>query len=208
MSASAYGSRSGSRPASGTRRTTSQRTRSLSRDDRGVQQPRLVGDDLGCCRVSYKFDERMTLYGSVQSGYQSGQYPARPFCLIGSFNFGTVCSQAELFRGQRQRHGDQLRGGPEGQPLDNLQMSIAVFNTEYSDLPYQVSYDDGRRFQYAEHHRRPDLARRRVGKHLGGDRQLPPLHDPRLHRRRRRRSESGRGCSADTRADGIRESRS
>ncbi len=64
--------------------------------------------------ASYKFGERMTLYGAVQSGYQSGQYPARPFCLIGSFNFATgMLAQAELFRGQRQRHCGQLRGGPE-----------------------------------------------------------------------------------------------
>ncbi|HVQ12808.1 MAG TPA: TonB-dependent receptor, partial [Vicinamibacterales bacterium] len=28
--------------------------------------------------ASYKFADRMTFYGSVQSGYQAGQYPARP----------------------------------------------------------------------------------------------------------------------------------
>ena len=29
--------------------------------------------------------------------------------------------------------------GIKGQPLDNLQLSVAVFYTDYSDLPYQVS---------------------------------------------------------------------
>ena len=29
--------------------------------------------------------------------------------------------------------------GLKGQPLDNLQMSVSVFYTDYSDLPYQVS---------------------------------------------------------------------
>ena len=30
--------------------------------------------------------------------------------------------------------------GIKGQPFDNLQMSIAVFYTDYSDLPYQVEH--------------------------------------------------------------------
>ena len=34
----------------------------------------------------------------------------------------------------------------KGEPLDNLQLSIAVFNTEYSDLPYQVSSTTGAGF--------------------------------------------------------------
>ena len=36
--------------------------------------------------------------------------------------------------------------GLKGEPLDNLQLSIAVFNTEYSDLPYQVSTTTGAGF--------------------------------------------------------------
>ena len=36
--------------------------------------------------------------------------------------------------------------GLKGEPLDNLQLSIAVFNTEYSDLPYQVSSTTGAGF--------------------------------------------------------------
>ena len=36
--------------------------------------------------------------------------------------------------------------GLKGQPLDNLQFSIAVFYTEYSDLPYQVSTTTGAGF--------------------------------------------------------------
>ena len=71
--------------------------------------------------------------------------------------------------------------GLKGEPFDNLQLSIAVFSTDYSDLPYQVSTTTGRRVQHREHHRRPDLARRRMGKHLAGDRRLPPAHDSRLH---------------------------
>ena len=40
--------------------------------------------------------------------------------------------------------------GLKGQPFDNLQMSIAVFYTDYSDLPYQVSTTiPGAWFRYA-----------------------------------------------------------
>jgi iron complex outermembrane recepter protein len=90
--------------------------------------------------ASYKFVDRMTLYGAVQSGYQSGQYPARPFCLIGSFNFATgVLSRPNCFVANDNVTAVNYEVGLKGQPLDSLQMSIAVFNTEYSDLPYQVS---------------------------------------------------------------------
>ena len=90
---------------------------------------------------SYKFSERMTLYGTIQSGYQSGQYPARPFCLIGSIDVtqpGNV-SSPNCFVANDNVTAINYEVGLKGQPLDNLQMSIAVFNTEYSDLPYQVS---------------------------------------------------------------------
>src|SRR5262249_34409485 len=36
--------------------------------------------------ASYKYADRLTFYGSIQSGYQAGQYPARPFCLFGDPN--------------------------------------------------------------------------------------------------------------------------
>lgn len=90
--------------------------------------------------ASYKFNDLMTAYGTVQSGYQSGQYPARPFCLIGSFNFGTgTLARPNCFVANNNVTAINYEVGLKGQPLDNLQMSIAVFNTEYSDLPYQVS---------------------------------------------------------------------
>ncbi len=94
--------------------------------------------------ASYKFNDRMTFYGSVQSGYQSGQYPARPFCLIGSFDFGTgTLSRPNCFVANDNVTAINYEVGLKGEPLDNLQMSITVFNTEYSDLPYQVSTTSG-----------------------------------------------------------------
>jgi iron complex outermembrane receptor protein len=94
--------------------------------------------------AAYKLRELLTVYGSVQSGYQSGQYPARPFCLIGSVNFGTgVLARPNCFVANDNVTAVNFELGFKGQPLDNLQMSIAVFNTEYSDLPYQVSTTSG-----------------------------------------------------------------
>jgi iron complex outermembrane receptor protein len=87
--------------------------------------------------ASYKFADRMTLYGSVQSGYQAGQYPARPFCLFGNPNCFVATDNVTAIN---------YEVGLKGEPLDNLQVSLAVFNTEYSDLPYQVSTTQGAGF--------------------------------------------------------------
>ena len=87
--------------------------------------------------ASYKFADRMTLYGSVQSGYQAGQYPARPFCLFGDLNCFVATDNVTAIN---------YEVGVKGEPLDNLQLSVAVFNTEYTDLPYQVSTTTGAGF--------------------------------------------------------------
>ena len=34
--------------------------------------------------ANYQLNERLNVYGTIQSGYQSGQFPPRPFCLFGS----------------------------------------------------------------------------------------------------------------------------
>jgi iron complex outermembrane receptor protein len=87
--------------------------------------------------ASYKFADRMTFYGSIQSGYQAGQYPARPFCLFGNPNCFVATDNVTAIN---------YEVGLKGEFLDNLQLSIAVFNTEYSDLPYQVSSTTGAGF--------------------------------------------------------------
>ncbi|MFQ6005839.1 MAG: TonB-dependent receptor [Woeseia sp.] len=91
--------------------------------------------------LSYDLADRLTTYGSVQSGYQSGQYPPRPFCLFGSLDFsqpGNV-SRPNCFVANDNITAINYEAGLKGQPFDNLQMSVAVFFTDYSDLPYQVS---------------------------------------------------------------------
>lgn len=98
--------------------------------------------------ASYKFSDRMTLYGAIQNGYQSGQFPPRPFCLFGSLDFsqpGNV-SRPNCFVANDNVTAQNYEVGLKGQPFDNLQMSIALFYTDYSDLPYQVSETTGSGF--------------------------------------------------------------
>ena len=95
--------------------------------------------------ANYKLNDRLTVYGTVQNGYQSGQFPPRPFCLFGFLDFtqpGNV-SRPNCFVANDNVTALNFEVGLKGQPFDNLQMSIAVFYTDYSDLPYQVSTTAG-----------------------------------------------------------------
>ncbi len=94
---------------------------------------------------TYELSDRMNVYGTVQNGYQSGQFPPRPFCLFGFLDFtqpGNV-SQPNCFQANDNVTAINYETGLKGVPLDNLQMSVAVFYTQYSDLPYQVSTTTG-----------------------------------------------------------------
>ena len=78
----------------------------------------------------YSFRDRLSAYATAQSGYQSGQFPARPYCLFADPN----CFVA----------GENITAlnyeiGLKGQTHRNLELSAAVFRTQYFDLPYQVS---------------------------------------------------------------------
>jgi len=84
--------------------------------------------------ASWQMNDRLNLYGTIQNGYQSGQFPARAFCLFG----GPACYFA----------GDNVTAvnyevGLKGRPLDSLSMAVAIFYTDYSDLPYQISDQEG-----------------------------------------------------------------
>ena len=87
--------------------------------------------------ANFRFDNGLNLYGSIQSGYQSGQFPARPFCLFGD----PTC-----FVASGNITATNYEVGLKGQPFERLQMSAVVFLTQYSDLPYQVSTTAGAGF--------------------------------------------------------------
>jgi len=81
----------------------------------------------------------LNLYGAIQSGYQSGQFPARPFCIFG----GQPCL---LALSSDNITALNYEAGIKGTLGDNFRMSVAVFYTDYSDLPYQVSTTSGAGF--------------------------------------------------------------
>ena len=101
--------------------------------------------------ANYQLNDRMNVYGTIQSGYQSGQFPPRPYCLFGSLfpppGTGPFDPLSEdpnyCFVANDNVTALNYEVGLKGQPLDSLQMSIAVFYTDYSDLPYQVSTTSG-----------------------------------------------------------------
>jgi len=91
--------------------------------------------------ANYSFDNGMTLYGTIQNGYQSGQYPARPFCLFGDPD--GPGNDNDCFKASDNITATNYEIGFKGQPFDGFQMSAVVFFTQYDDLPYQVSTTTG-----------------------------------------------------------------
>jgi iron complex outermembrane receptor protein len=95
--------------------------------------------------AAWDFNDRMNLYGTIQNGYQSGQFPPRPFCLFANLDFtepGNV-SRPNCFVANDNVTAINYEVGLKGRPVDTLSMSVAVFYTDYSDLPYQVSDNTG-----------------------------------------------------------------
>jgi iron complex outermembrane receptor protein len=98
--------------------------------------------------AAWDFSERLNMYATIQNGYQSGQFPPRPYCLFDNLDFsepGNV-SRPNCFQANDNVTAINYEVGLKGTPADNLQMSIALFYTDYSDLPYQVSASDGTGF--------------------------------------------------------------
>ncbi|OHU87427.1 MULTISPECIES: TonB-dependent receptor [Pseudoalteromonas] len=98
--------------------------------------------------ANYTFENGLNWYGTVQTGYQSGQFPARPYFLIGQF-FGAggfdnpeaaaIVRANNAFMASDNISAINYETGFKGQLTDDFSMSVAFFNTEYDDLPYQVN---------------------------------------------------------------------
>ena len=80
--------------------------------------------------ANYTMDNGLNVYTSIQSGYQGGQFPARPYCLFGN---------PECFVASDNITAVNYEVGIKGQVTSDFNMSVAFFNTEYEDLPYQVN---------------------------------------------------------------------
>ncbi len=91
--------------------------------------------------AAFRVGEQMSVYGTVQNGYQSGQFPPRPFCLFAALD---LTQPGHVRRPNCFTAGDNVTArnheiGLKGQPLEHLQLSVAVFHTRYSHLPYQLN---------------------------------------------------------------------
>ena len=84
--------------------------------------------------ANYTLDNGLNLYGSIQSGYQSGQFPARPSCLF---------TDPDCFVASDNISAINFEVGLKGAVTSRFQMAATVFFTQYSDLPYQVSDSGG-----------------------------------------------------------------
>jgi len=93
-----------------------------------------IGWDLS---ANYTLGNGLNIYAQVQNGYQSGQFPARPFCLFGDPN---------CFDSSDNILATNYEVGIKGQPFDGFQMAATLFFTQYEDLPYQVSETTGAGF--------------------------------------------------------------
>jgi iron complex outermembrane receptor protein len=91
--------------------------------------------------ANHSFDNGLNIYGTIQNGYQSGQYPARPFCLFGDTD--GPGNDNDCFKATDNITATNYEIGIKGQPFDGFQMSAVVFFTQYSDLPYQISTTTG-----------------------------------------------------------------
>jgi len=87
--------------------------------------------------IHYAASDRLSAYGTLQNGYQSGQFPARPYCLFGDPACFTASDNITALNAE---------AGLKGQPWDGWELSAAVFHTRYEDLPYQVSTTVGEGF--------------------------------------------------------------
>jgi iron complex outermembrane receptor protein len=91
--------------------------------------------------ATYELNENLTTYVAIASGFQSGQFPPRPFCLFA--DFGNVPESNCFNQPLDNITALNYEIGIKGQPFETLQMSVAIFYTEYEDLPYQVSTTEG-----------------------------------------------------------------
>ncbi len=96
----------------------------------------------------YELSNGMSLFGTIQNGYQSGQFPPRAYCLFGNID---TTQPGNLNPNNCFVAGDNITAqnyeiGLKGRAADNLSMSIGAFYTQYSDLPYQVSTTSGAGF--------------------------------------------------------------
>ncbi len=80
--------------------------------------------------ANYTLENGLNIYGSIQNGYQSGQFSALPYCLFDDPNCFSASENITVINYEM---------GLKGEVTDSFSMSVVLFNTDYEVLPYQVS---------------------------------------------------------------------
>ena len=97
-------------------------------------------------KATFKLTDDVSVYGTVATGYQSGQFNPRPFCLFGEFIgsfFATGVSglPAENCFDQSLENitATNFEAGIRGTFFNRFRASLTGFHTEYEDLPLAVN---------------------------------------------------------------------
>jgi len=94
-------------------------------------------------QATYDVTDNISVYGKVATGYQSGQFNPRPFCLFGDFfvaGGGTMLPADNCFDQDLENiTATNFEGGIRGTFFGRVRASLTVFHTMYEDLPYAVS---------------------------------------------------------------------
>ncbi len=96
--------------------------------------------------LAWEMSDRMHSYFTIQNGYQSGQFPARAYCLFGALQPDGSIAEPNCYVAGDNVTATNYEVGLKGNPTDTLSMSAAIFYTQYKDLPYQVSDSTGTGF--------------------------------------------------------------
>jgi len=83
--------------------------------------------------ATYALGSNLNVFATAARGYQSGQFPARPF-------FAAFAN--DLFVATAPVIATNYEAGLKGEPFPWLQLSLSAFYTDYSDYPAQISFVD------------------------------------------------------------------
>jgi len=92
-------------------------------------------------KTTYDLTNNVSVYATVATGYQSGQFNPRPFCLFGEFfgNGGTLPTPNCFDQNLENITAINFEGGIRGTFFNRFRTSLTGFHTEYEDLPLAVN---------------------------------------------------------------------
>lgn len=98
--------------------------------------------------ATWQLRDQTSIFASIANGYQAGQFPARPYCLFGFIDTsrpGNV-STPNCFAAGEHITAVNHEIGFKGEVGERLQVSAALFLTDYDNLPLSASDTSGAGF--------------------------------------------------------------